>query len=73
MPRKIKELVKDYIDAGFELVRGAKGSHRKFRHPFGVTAIVSGKDSSDAKHYQEKDLINKINETKKRGKYEIVR
>ena len=71
MPRKIKELVKDYIDTGFELVRGAKGSHRKCRHPSGVTAIISGKDISDAKHYQEKDLINKINEAKKRGKYEI--
>ncbi len=55
MPRKIRELVRDLLDAGFELVPGAgKGSHRKFTHddyPGAVT--VSGQDGDDAKKYQE--------------------
>jgi predicted RNA binding protein YcfA (HicA-like mRNA interferase family) len=34
MPRKIRELVKDLRDAGFDLIASAgKGSHRKFKHP----------------------------------------
>ena len=68
MPRKIIELIKDYLDAGFVIIKGGKGSHRKLRHPSGITAIVSGKDGDDAKNYQEKELVRKINQANKRGK-----
>jgi len=34
LPRKIRELVRDLIDAGFTIIPGGgKGSHRKFTHP----------------------------------------
>lgn len=61
MPRKIRELVKDLRDAGFELVSGGKGSHRKFTHdkyPGAVT--LSGRDGDDAKRYQEKQVQSAI-------------
>jgi predicted RNA binding protein YcfA (HicA-like mRNA interferase family) len=64
MPRKVRDLVKDLRDAGFELVSGGgKGSHRKFTHdkyPGAVT--VSGKDGDDAKRYQEKQVKRAIEE-----------
>lgn len=68
MPRKIKDLIKDYLDAGFVIVKGGKGSHRKLRHPTGITTILSGKDGDDAKNYQEKELIRKTELAVKRGK-----
>jgi predicted RNA binding protein YcfA (HicA-like mRNA interferase family) len=48
MPRKIRELVSDLVNAGFEERRG-KGSHRNYRHPL-VTKVVtiSGRDGDDA-------------------------
>jgi predicted RNA binding protein YcfA (HicA-like mRNA interferase family) len=64
VPRKIRELVKDLQDAGFELVAGAgKGSHRKFTHanyPGAVT--LSGRDGDDAKEYQERQVKRAIEE-----------
>ena len=67
MPRKIRELVRDLLDAGFELVPGAgKGSHRKFAHneyPGAVT--VSGQDGDDAKKYQEKQVKHAIEEVQR--------
>ncbi len=64
MARKIRELVKDLEDAGFKQISGAgKGSHRKFTHrdyPRAVT--LSGKDGDDAKHYQEKQVKQAIQE-----------
>ncbi len=64
MPRKVRDLVKDLRDAGFELVTGGgKGSHRKFTHlkyPGAVT--VSGKDGDDVKKYQEKQVKRAIEE-----------
>jgi predicted RNA binding protein YcfA (HicA-like mRNA interferase family) len=63
VPRKVRDLVKDLRDAGFELVSGGKGSHRKFTHvnyPGAVT--VSGKDGDDAKKYQEKQVKRAIEE-----------
>lgn len=64
MPRKIRDLVKDLEDAGFELISGAgKGSHRKFVHqdyPGAVT--LSGKERDDAKPYQEKQVKRAIEE-----------
>lgn len=55
MPRKIRELVKDLMDAGFAIVPGAgKGSHRKFTHPNYPGAVtLSGQDGDDARNYQE--------------------
>ncbi|MCU0720941.1 MAG: type II toxin-antitoxin system HicA family toxin [Pirellula sp.] len=49
MPRKIRELIADLENAGFEN-RGGKGSHRNFAHPK-VTGIVtiSGQLGDDAK------------------------
>jgi predicted RNA binding protein YcfA (HicA-like mRNA interferase family) len=49
--------------AGFALSPGGKGSHRKFRHPkYAGAVILSGKDSDDAHHYQEKQVRNAIRE-----------
>jgi hypothetical protein len=64
VPRKIRHLIKDLQDAGFEQVAGAgKGSLRKFVHllyPGAVT--LSGKDGADAKPYQEKQVKKAIDE-----------
>lgn len=63
MPRKVRELVKDLRDAGFELIQGGKGSHRKFTHPSYSRAVtLSGKDGDDAKPYQEKQVKTAIEE-----------
>ena len=62
MPRKVRELVRDLLDAGFyEIAGGGKGSHRKYSHaryPGAVT--LSGGDGDDAKHYQEKQVRRAI-------------
>ncbi len=64
MPRKIRELIRDLLDAGFsEISGGGKGSHRKFTHdqyPGAVT--VSGGSGDDAKPYQEKHVRQAIEE-----------
>jgi predicted RNA binding protein YcfA (HicA-like mRNA interferase family) len=50
------------LDAGFhEIPGGGKGSHRKFSHvryPGAVT--LSGASGDDAKHYQEKQVRQAI-------------
>lgn len=63
MPRKIRQLIADLEKAGFQFEPG-KGSHRKFRHSSGVTAVMSGQLGDDAKHYQEKQTREKIREAK---------
>ena len=66
VPRKIRQLVSDLERAGFELVPGGKGSHRKFRHPqIAGSVILSGKDGDDAHHYQEKQVRQAIREAGK--------
>jgi predicted RNA binding protein YcfA (HicA-like mRNA interferase family) len=61
MPRKIRQLVSDLQAAGFVLVPGGKGSHRKFRHDrLSGAVILSGNDGDDAHHYQEKQVRNAI-------------
>ena len=64
MPKKIRELVKDLQDAGFQLISGGgKGSHRKFTHaryPGAVT--LSGQSGDDAKRYQEQQVARAIEE-----------
>lgn len=65
MPRKIRELVKDLLSAGFEQTEGGKGSHRKFVHEkFPGAVTLSGRDGDDAKHYQEKQVMHAIEEVK---------
>jgi predicted RNA binding protein YcfA (HicA-like mRNA interferase family) len=66
VPRKIRQLVSDLEHAGFFIVSGGKGSHRKFRHArFPGAVILSGKDGHDAKHYQEKHVREAIREVSK--------
>lgn len=61
MPRKVRQLIADLEAAGFALVPGGKGSHRKFRHTrFPGAVILSGHDGADAQHYQEKQVRNAI-------------
>jgi len=60
MPRKVRELKSLLLKAGF-VYESAKGSHTKWSHsllPGKLT--LSGKDSSDAKLYQEKDVDNAL-------------
>jgi predicted RNA binding protein YcfA (HicA-like mRNA interferase family) len=66
VPRKVREWIRDLLDAGFyEIPGGGKGSHRKFSHaryPGAVT--VSGSAGDDAKHYQEKQMRQAIERVK---------
>ena len=65
MPRKIRELIKDLEKVGF-VNRGGKGSHRNFVHPnIRKPITISGKDSDDAKYYQEKAVRLAIEEARK--------
>jgi predicted RNA binding protein YcfA (HicA-like mRNA interferase family) len=63
MPRRIRELVRDLERAGF-VSRGGKGSHRNFEHPKGVRITLSGKEGDDAKRYQEREVMRKIEESR---------
>jgi predicted RNA binding protein YcfA (HicA-like mRNA interferase family) len=63
MPREIRQLIAELESAGFAIVPGGKGSHRKFRHArFPGSVILSGGDGEDARHYQEKQIRNAIRE-----------
>jgi predicted RNA binding protein YcfA (HicA-like mRNA interferase family) len=64
MPRKIRELLQDLIDAGF-VDRGGKGSHRNFKHPEGARITMSGSPGDDAKAYQERDLQKALQEVRR--------
>lgn len=55
MPRKVRQLIADLEQAGFQN-RGGKGSHRNFTHPKGVRVTLSGATGDDARHYQERDV-----------------
>ena len=55
MPRKIRDLIADLNRAGF-VNRGGKGSHKNFLHPAGARVTVSGRESDDAKPYQEREV-----------------
>lgn len=64
MPRKIRELIADLRQAGFEN-RGGKGSHRNFIHPnVSKPVTLSGKVGADAKKYQERAVSKAIEESK---------
>lgn len=63
MPRKIRDLIRDLQQAGFE-DRGGKGSHRNFAHPKLARPItITGKAGDDAKPYQEKAVKKAISES----------
>ncbi len=64
MPRKVRQLVRDLLDAGFsEIAKGGKGSHRKFTHErFAGAVTLSGKSGEDAKPYQEKQVRQAVEE-----------
>lgn len=64
MPRKLKELIKDLVDAGF-VNRGGKGNHRNFVHQkVSKPVTIAGKMGDDAKYYQEKAIRLAIMESK---------
>lgn len=64
MPRKVRELIADLKKAGF-VDRGGKGSHRNFIHPNVVRPItISGQPGDDAKKYQERAVVNAIEESR---------
>ena len=67
MPKKIRELKTLLLQSGFTCKSG-KGSHTKWYHPLldGIVT-VSGKDSNDAKVYQEKDVLQAIQIVKQKG------
>jgi predicted RNA binding protein YcfA (HicA-like mRNA interferase family) len=66
VPRKIRQLVADLERAGFVVVEGGKGSHRKFRHPgLSGSVLLSGQSGDDAKPYQERQIRNAIREASK--------
>jgi predicted RNA binding protein YcfA (HicA-like mRNA interferase family) len=62
MPKKIRELKQMLRKVGFTEVPG-KGSHTNWTHPFYEGKVtISGKDSNDAKRYQEKEVQQAIDE-----------
>jgi predicted RNA binding protein YcfA (HicA-like mRNA interferase family) len=66
MPRKLRDLVADLEHAGWQLVEGGKGSHRKFAHPRSFRKVIlSGQSGADAHHYQEKQIKQAIREVQK--------
>ena len=62
MPKKIRELKQLLRRSKFQEVPG-KGSHTNWIHPrYAGKITVSGKDSADAKPYQEKEVLRAIRE-----------
>ncbi|MFM7406848.1 MAG: type II toxin-antitoxin system HicA family toxin [Cuspidothrix sp.] len=60
MPKKIRELKQMLKQAGFIEIPG-KGSHTNWIHPlYNGRITISGKDSADAKKYQEKEVKQAI-------------
>ena len=68
MPRKIRELVRDRVKAGFEEQSG-KGSDRNYSHPLVANVVtISGRDGDDARRHLEKtvqEAINDVNQWRK--------
>jgi predicted RNA binding protein YcfA (HicA-like mRNA interferase family) len=66
MAKKIRELKQLLRRIGFQEIPG-KGSHTNWIHPLYTGKItVSGKDSADAKPYQEKDVLRAIREVEEK-------
>jgi predicted RNA binding protein YcfA (HicA-like mRNA interferase family) len=65
MPKKIRDLKAMLRKAGFTCQAG-KGSHTKWAHPRRQTPVViSGKDGTDAKRYQEKEVQSALDDVRK--------
>jgi predicted RNA binding protein YcfA (HicA-like mRNA interferase family) len=65
MPRKVRDLIRDLLQAGF-LNRGGKGSHRNFIHPKVAKPItLSGHEGDDALQYQERAVHLAIEESER--------
>ena len=66
MPKKIRELKKMLLQAGFELEpKRGKGSHTLWKHPlYEGSVTLSGKDGNDAQPYQEKNVKQAIHKVK---------
>jgi len=64
MPRKIRQIIRYLVKAGF-VNRGGKGSHRNYKHSAGAKVTISGKPGDDAKPYQENAVIQAIEESEK--------
>ncbi|MDF5709797.1 MAG: type II toxin-antitoxin system HicA family toxin [Nostoc sp. S4] len=64
MPKKVRELKQALQQAGFTLLpKRGKGSHSYWVHPLlSKPVVLSGKDSKDAKPYQEQDVIKALKE-----------
>lgn len=61
MPKKIRELKKLLLKAGFTY-RPGKGSHTVWEHPLLPQKItLSGNDGNDAQRYQEKRVMEDLN------------
>jgi len=61
MPRKVRDLIRDLEHAGFQQIKGGKGSHRKFTHDrYSGAVTLSGGDGDDAKKYQERHVKKAI-------------
>lgn len=67
MAKKIRELIQYLLEAGFYEIKGTgKGSHRKYTHALYPGAVtISGKAGEDSKKYQEKQVLQAIEEVKK--------
>jgi predicted RNA binding protein YcfA (HicA-like mRNA interferase family) len=64
MPKKIRELKAMLLKAGFTS-RTGKGSHTVWRHQSVKRSIVlSNNDGRDAKPYQEKEVDERIKESR---------
>ncbi|GFE70170.1 type II toxin-antitoxin system HicA family toxin [Chroococcus sp. FPU101] len=67
MPKKIRELKQMLLKVGFTS-RTGKGSHTNWFHPlYSGRITISGKDSSDAKEYLEKQILKAIEEVERKG------
>jgi predicted RNA binding protein YcfA (HicA-like mRNA interferase family) len=64
MARAVRLFTGDLKRSGF-VDCGGKGSHRSFVHPRGPRVTISGKPGADAQHYQEKQVRQRIEESKK--------
>lgn len=66
MPKKIGELKQQLRKVGFRELPG-KGSHANWVHPLYTGKItIAGKDGSDAKPYQEKEVQQALAEVEER-------
>jgi hypothetical protein len=73
MPRKLRELRADLRRAGFVLDHQT-GSHQVWKHRLvpGIAANLAGKDSADAKPYQEREVqsaLEQLKEAQQRQKH----